>query len=91
MFCDTQFESRKVKLASGDSLLLFTDGVTETVNADGAEYGNQRLCESMNGFASGGPSDLISHCLGHVTNFRGSAERHDDLSILALKLDGEAR
>ena len=84
MFCDTQFESRKVNLKSGDSLLLFTDGVTETVNADGAEFGNHRLCELMTNFASGSPSDLISHCLGHVANFRGSAERHDDLSMLAL-------
>ncbi|MEP6787509.1 MAG: SpoIIE family protein phosphatase, partial [Acidobacteriota bacterium] len=68
----------------GDSLLLFTDGVTEMINADGAEFGNHRLCESILGFDSGSSSDLISRCLGHVANFRGNAERRDDLSMLAL-------
>ncbi len=84
MFSDAEFSSSKVKLKSGDSLLLFTDGVTETVNAEGAEFGNRRLCESINGFASGGPRELIAHCLQHIENFRGSAERTDDLSMLAL-------
>lgn len=84
MFCDAEFASSTVKLNRGDSLLLFTDGVTETVNADGTEFGSQRLCEALNGFASGEPGDLIAHCLGHVSSFRGEAERHDDLSMLAL-------
>lgn len=84
MFCDAEFASRKVKLNSGDSLLLFTDGVTETVNADGDEFGTARLCESINGFEFGEPRDLIARCLDHVANFRGETERRDDLSMLAL-------
>lgn len=84
MFCDAEFTPQTVKLHKGDALLLFTDGVTETVNPQGDEFGSQRLCESLNGFALGGPRDLITHCLGHIANFRGSAERSDDLSMLAL-------
>jgi len=84
MFCDTEFVSQKVKLRQGDSLLLFTDGVTETVGATGDEFGTTRLCESINGFASGEPRDLIAHCLGHIGSFRGNEERRDDLTMLAL-------
>ena len=84
IFCDAEFASRKVKLESGDSLLLFTDGVTETVNAEGSEFGTARLCESINGFVSGEPRDLIAHCLEHIENFRGGFERRDDLTMLAL-------
>ncbi len=84
MFCEAEFSSRKVQLHPGDSLLLFTDGVTETINADGIEFGTERLFESLNGFDSGEPCDLIAHCARHVSRFRGYAERHDDLSMLAL-------
>jgi sigma-B regulation protein RsbU (phosphoserine phosphatase) len=84
MFYESEFASSKVKLNTGDSLLLFTDGVTEAVNGEGVEFGNHRLCESINGFAFGEPCDLISHCLEHIGNFRGNAERTDDLSMMAL-------
>jgi sigma-B regulation protein RsbU (phosphoserine phosphatase) len=84
MFCDTEFVSQKVGLRQGDSLLLFTDGVTETINDAGDEFGTARLCESINGFAFGEPRDLITHCLGHVGLFRGNEERRDDLTMLAL-------
>lgn len=84
MFNDAKFESRTVKLKTGDSLLLFTDGVTETVDSNGTEFGTHRLCEATNGFVSGEPSDLITQCLGHIGNFRGNTERADDLSMLAI-------
>lgn len=84
MFCEAEFASQKVKLESGDSLLLFTDGVTETINAEGDEFGTPRLYESLNGFVSGEPRDLLAHCLMQVASFRGTAERSDDLSMLAL-------
>jgi sigma-B regulation protein RsbU (phosphoserine phosphatase) len=84
MFSDTEFVPQKVKLNRGDSLLLFTDGVTETFNDKGIEFGTGRLCESIHGFATNEPRELIGRCLEHVAGFRGNAERTDDLSMLAL-------
>jgi sigma-B regulation protein RsbU (phosphoserine phosphatase) len=43
MFCDSQFISSGVKLEPGETLLLFTDGVTEANDPDGAEFGTDRL------------------------------------------------
>lgn len=85
MFCDAEFPSQKVKLNDGDSLLLFTDGVTEAVNGDGNEFGSTRLCEAINGFDFAHPNELISRCAGELTNWRGAAERNDDLTMLALR------
>lgn len=85
MFVDAEFPSQSVKLSDGDSLLLFTDGVTEAVNADGAEFGASRLCEVINGFDFAHPRELISHCAGALTTFRGTASRNDDLTMLALR------
>jgi sigma-B regulation protein RsbU (phosphoserine phosphatase) len=84
MFNDAEFRSQKVRLSGGDSLLLFTDGVTETINGDGDEFGTARLCEAINGFDFGHPRDLIARCTGELTTFRGAAERNDDLTMLAL-------
>lgn len=84
MFCEAEFSSRKVQLNRGDSLLLFTDGVTETADTNGAEFGSKRLCDAINRVASSQPGDLIAGCLGEIAGFRGNAERHDDLSMLAI-------
>ncbi len=84
MFCDAEFSVNKVRLNSGDSLLLFTDGVTETVNDAGTEFGTERLFGAINGGGFASPGELIGKCVSHVDEFRGSAQRHDDLTMLAV-------
>jgi sigma-B regulation protein RsbU (phosphoserine phosphatase) len=73
-----------VKLDAGDSLFLFTDGVTETMNLDGLEYGTLGLFEAIGAALDPTPTGRIQHSLSHIDGFRGSAPRHDDLTILAL-------
>lgn len=84
MFCSAEFEVNKVKLDAGDSLFLFTDGVTETMNDAGAEYGTLGLFEAIDAALDATPTGRIQHSLSHIDGFRGSAPRHDDLTILAL-------
>jgi phosphoserine phosphatase RsbU/P len=85
MFTEAEYTSQKVSLNGGDSLLLFTDGVTEAVNGDGDEFGADRLWAAINGFDFAHPNELISRCTGELTNWRGAAERNDDLTMLALR------
>jgi len=82
MFCSTEFEVNKVELDAGDSLVVFTDGVTETVNADGLEYGSCGLFDALG--IDHEIEGRVRHCLSHIDGFRGSAPRHDDLTILTL-------
>lgn len=84
MFCSTQFNARSIDLAPGDVMLIFTDGVTETFDPDGMEFGTQRLIDSINGSCE--PGELIRHCLQQISGFRRDAARHDDLTMLALTL-----
>lgn len=84
MFCEAEFEVDRFHLSGGDSLFLFTDGVTEAVDAAGSEFGTSRLFEAINGGASASPGELIGRCLGTVDAFRGNAERHDDLTMLTV-------
>jgi sigma-B regulation protein RsbU (phosphoserine phosphatase) len=88
MFSDSSFISSGVRLAPGETLLLFTDGVTEANSADGTEFGTERLRASINGFAAGNPTELLQGCVNAVAAFRDGTARNDDLTMLALKFIG---
>ena len=84
MFCSAEFDASRVVLQKGDGLFLFTDGVTEQADLDGAEYGTAGLFNAIACETARTPNELIRYCLGHIDEFRGQAPRHDDLTILAL-------
>lgn len=90
MFCDSAFISSGVKLERGETLLLFTDGVTETNDLNGDEFGTERLRASINGSSSGHPTEILQTCIDSIAAFRNGADRHDDLTMLALKYAGAA-
>jgi phosphoserine phosphatase RsbU/P len=84
MFCEVSFETHKLALRPGDSLLLYTDGVTETTNHDGDEFGIERLLHSA-GNGAGELKNLLQKSGEAVKDFRGNAARADDLTIMALR------
>jgi sigma-B regulation protein RsbU (phosphoserine phosphatase) len=88
MFSDSSFISSGVRLAPGETLLLFTDGVTEANDANGLEFGTDRLRASINGSANGHPTELLQTCVNAVAAFRNGTARNDDLTMLALKYTG---
>lgn len=88
MFCDSGFVSSGAKLNPGETLLLFSDGVTEANNEAGEEFGIARLIESVKGSINNGPTDLLTNCVKSISGFRGNAERNDDLTMMALKYAG---
>ena len=84
MFHETEFTTSKVELGRGDSLLLFTDGVTECTNEQGTEFGTCKLFDTIGGTSWPDPTALLNKCLEVVDGHRGRAERSDDLTMLAL-------
>ncbi|MGB7068839.1 MAG: PP2C family protein-serine/threonine phosphatase [Pyrinomonadaceae bacterium] len=88
LFCDTDFGASCVLLDKGDSLLLYSDGVTEAVDDDEREFGFDRLLGSVKDAFQHNTPRLVRNCLEAVDAFRGNALRNDDLTILALKFAG---
>lgn len=88
IFSDIQFATNKLQLAPGDALLLYTDGVTETTDIAGAEYGVEGLLQSINVPSSSQPTELVNFCVNCLTDFRGDGIRTDDMTIMALKYAG---
>lgn len=86
MFCVGGYASRQATLARGDSLLLYTDGLTEAVDPDGNSYGSDRLIATALAHAGDEPRGLVAACVEDLAAFQGAAaERADDRTIMAIR------
>ena len=87
MLPDRKFEVKESRFEPGQTLLAFTDGVTEARDPAGAFYGEERLLRLL---AEGAPS--ADACLDRierdVAEHAGGAERSDDITMLALRRTG---
>jgi sigma-B regulation protein RsbU (phosphoserine phosphatase) len=85
-FCDSTFTQQEIQLYDGDKLLLFTDGVTEARNADGEEFGDQRLLECLRSYAGRNAAELRTLILNEVTEFCHN-NFDDDATLMILIAD----
>lgn len=76
-------EIQTVQFQSGDRLLMFTDGLTETMNQNDEEFGLERIIETLS--ASNG--DDLHELQSAVIEFAQNAPQHDDLTILSVEVD----
>ncbi len=80
-------ERRTVKLAAGDTVFLFSDGVVEARKEGTDElFGFERLEESLARHAEAGPAGLRDGVLSDLRDFTGPAPREDDQTIVVLRL-----
>jgi sigma-B regulation protein RsbU (phosphoserine phosphatase) len=85
MFTNTTFFVERFWIETGDSLLLYTDGLTESRNPAGEEYGLSRVRALATLHQACSPSELLSHCLADLGNFTGGMKQSDDLTLLAIQ------
>lgn len=85
MFCNAEYSVQRISLLPGDCLFLFTDGVTETHDAAGSEYGLDRLANFIGQRRSLSPDTLAAACLDELRSFSAGQARTDDLTIMALR------
>jgi phosphoserine phosphatase RsbU/P len=85
VFCDQQFSSTRLQLVPNDTLLLFTDGVSEAQNEAGDEYGIERLSRLASDNHALAVRELVSTCLKDLSVFRARAPKTDDLALLAVR------
>jgi len=71
-------------LFSGDTLALYTDGITECFNSAGEEFGEQRLVEALRRHPELSPRDLLAAVVKEVQQF-SRAEQHDDITLIIAK------
>jgi serine phosphatase RsbU (regulator of sigma subunit) len=85
MFCQGRFPARELVLEPGDCLALYTDGLTEARNGNGAEYGIDRLRDLLAAHHGSAPDAAARACAADWRAFRNGAPAADDLTILMLR------
>ncbi len=79
------FEQETTQLASGDIILFYTDGVTETTNIDDELYGETRLQTTATRLRHESSDTICQAIYNEVIEFQGEAEQFDDLTLMVLK------
>ncbi len=84
-FAGATYDLGDCQVAPGDSVVLYTDGITDTRDESGAFYGERRLLALLAELGGLEPDDLRAAVLDDVRSFRGDAEVFDDLTILVAR------
>jgi serine phosphatase RsbU (regulator of sigma subunit) len=78
------YEAMEITICTGDSLLLFTDGLTEAFNPRDEEYGEERLASFLRGHSRSLPADLINGLVEDALAFCGAARPTDDITMMLI-------
>jgi len=74
-----------IRLERDDCLVLYTDGVTEALDADGNEFGVERTMQSVRASAGHGAQAIITRLIDDLRNFVGSHPQNDDITLIAIR------
>jgi len=85
MFCTTDFPVCHLKLEPGDSLFLYTDGLSEVFNTKGGRVGLRRVEASSRATLPRVPSKCSLRGLSEVRDFSAGVKRTDDLTLLVMQ------
>jgi sigma-B regulation protein RsbU (phosphoserine phosphatase) len=90
-FREARFEQEERRLRPGDMLVVFSDGVTEAVSADGADFGDERLLTYVKAGRDLSAAALLEQLFHAVREFSAGAEPSDDRTALVLRYTGVER
>jgi phosphoserine phosphatase RsbU/P len=85
MFSAEKFSVTEFQMERGDVLLLYTDGLSEALDGDGSEFGEQRISKLLELNHSLTPRQLIGTLVTAVQSFRNGGKVTDDLTLMAIK------
>jgi sigma-B regulation protein RsbU (phosphoserine phosphatase) len=86
MFDDATYDELSLALSPGDVFVLYSDGITDTQNAEKKFYGWQRLCAAVAANAKQSAAEIADQCLADVDQFSGGTHPFDDRTIVVLKV-----
>lgn len=85
LFSEEHFDVRTIRMEPGDTIFLYTDGLSETLDTSGLEYGTERLESLIGQNRMLPPESLIEICRADLDAFRESGPKVDDLTLMAIR------
>lgn len=83
-------EEASLKLNEGDTVILYTDGITEMLNTGNHFYGEERLERLVKGVRKASSEKILEIITDDVNEFKGVARQHDDMTLVIIKADASA-
>ncbi|MDV4341786.1 SpoIIE family protein phosphatase [Methanoculleus sp. YWC-01] len=83
---EAEYGEETVALESGDLLLLYTDGITEAINPDEEQFGEERLIETVTGSLDRPSTEIVDRVRDAVMEFSGDEPQFDDLTLMVLRV-----
>jgi sigma-B regulation protein RsbU (phosphoserine phosphatase) len=87
MFMDGEFTATRLMLEAGDTIFLYSNGLSEA-NCAGDEYGVERVTHFVHQERERQPAELIGACLGELRAYTNGEPLLDDLTLLAVQRCG---
>jgi predicted ester cyclase len=86
MFLESEFGEETICLGEGDSVVLFSDGITEAQNPQGEFFGDPRLISCVTSAPTASAADMLARILGAVQDFCRGAPQSDDITAAVVQL-----
>lgn len=83
---DVNYEETDIQLLPGDSVVFYTDGIVEAMNAQKEMFGFDRLLSVVKESGPQGAQQILKHILAHVEQFTGDAAQHDDITVIVVSV-----
>lgn len=82
------YQQDTIQLEKGDSIYLYTDGVTDSINLKEELFGEERLEEVINVYKDKSPEEILKSIKAEIDKFVGEAGQFDDITMLCLYYKG---
>ena len=82
------YEQEAVQLDAGDTVVVFSDGVSEALNAAGEEFGDERLESVAASVGDAPPPVVVEHIVASVREFTKGAPQSDDITVMVVRYLG---
>ena len=89
MLPDVTYEEATIDLQAGDVLVAFTDGVTEALNANDEEFGEERLKNLICRVAELPVPEISARISEELRSWISNAAQYDDLTFLVMKVNDD--
>ena len=84
-----KYKEYELQLCPGDKLFVYTDGVREARDADGEQFGTERILKALNEKRDAAPEEILKSVRRAVDAFVKDAEQFDDLTMLCMEYRGK--